>query len=433
MSLTFEYAEPLSYNIYRRLLKGDSTTGQKGMPKGKFYFTDDVLVPFSYYPTNFILKTTELNVPIIIHITRSGELNVATPESLAANRFSLVPTDYHTTIPLQLGKNKNEIKITQNDTIVTLIVNAVSFATLLQSYSDEFFNNAVVGYDNQYNAIFNDYATRLVEPLLPISNLFPDVRTLQLLATKMIIREYVSEQSTQVGVTDFLAGLVQSTPYFLAQKNKIGLDPSIVPIFRNQEDFAGMEAHVWIPNVSIVKWVAFTHFINNIKNAYKLIKVTESEVIIEVDEQLHNHRFDLDAEEASLFFLDIERSCYDNFRAFISIASTVGIRICAAGYTFDLIVQASNPLFGFNLDYDNFVGLSLTNRLDGSLALDTMSQPATSSSCVYPNGYFTQTVLLANMELEAPISIVASGSYDYTFIAAAGFGAGPFATSGFGT
>jgi len=434
MSLTFEYTESPSYSIYDRLIHGDKTTSQVGMPEGPFYLTQGLVVPFSYYPTNFTLSTDNLDDSITIQVSRIGLMNIGS-EKKNMSRITMIPplppdsapSDYVyiTNIKLQLSKGKNEINVTQGGYTTTLIITATYFGTLLSGYADELFNYSTDDYQRQYDAINSPVATRLVEPFLTIGDLLPDVQTLQLLASKMAIRQYVSEQGGQDGVTDFLAGLVQSTPYFKSQKNLTGLDPVVQSIFRSQEDFSGVEAHVWIPNVSIVKWQAFIKFVNNIKTVYTLNKVTEDEIVVEVDGSLRSHIFDFDSEESFLFFIENEKSCYDSLHSYISMSIKTAFTLCAAAYTFDLIININNPLYGFELDYANFSGLSLTGRLDGGLSFDTMVAKEFSGSCTYQDSYYTQVPLLLETEVDAPCSITVTGS-DALLVLGVGFGVGSY-------
>lgn len=440
MPLTFEYSKSPSYTIYDRLIHGDASTGQVGIPEGPFYLTQGLVVPFSYYPTNFNLSTDNLDDSITIQVSRLGIINLGAEKKKTA-RISMLPPiapdfapvgyEYTTTVKIQLSKGKNEIVVSQGNNTVLLIVTATVFGALLHGYADELFNYSYDDYQRQYNEIYSPVGTRLAEPFLTVSDMFPDVQTLQLLASKMSIRQYISEQGGQEGVTDFLSGLVQSTPYFKDQKNKVNFDPIVQPIYRLQEDFSGVEAHVWIPNVSLVRWQAFIKFVNNIKTVYTLKKVTEEEVVVEVDGVLQSHTFDFDLEESSLFFINMERACYDSLHSYMSMSLKTAFTMCAAGYPFDLIINRNNPLYGFDIDYPDFVGLSLTGRLDGGFTFDTMvAKEFSGNNCTYQNSYYTQTPLTVDTEIDAPCSITVTGS-DSLLVLGKGFGVGSYGSEGY--
>lgn len=435
--LVFEYLKSPSYDIYDRLIHGDATTDQVGMLDGEFYVKKGLIIPFSYNPTTFSLSTDDLSNPISIQISRLDKTNIGVDRNKQARIYMLAPinqtisTTYTTNVRLQLGKGKNEIIIKQGNYTTSLIVTTTYYATIMQGYADDLYNYSIIDYDRQLSAIQSPKATRLAEPFLSISDMLPNVQTLQLLASKMIIRQYMSEQGRQEGVTDFLAGLVQNTPLFKQQKNLIGLNPIIQPIFRNQEDFSGLETHVWIPNLAIASWQAYLKFVSNIKTVYSLEKVTESEIVVKVDDSLISHQFDFGSDSASLFNVEMERSCYDNMRAYATLSSHMVFTMCAAGYPFDFLVTNKNPLFNFNLDYADFIGLSLTGRLDGGFYFDTMVVKEIAGSCAYPNGYYTQVPTLNEIPLEASPTIATTGNVTY-WIYGHGFGLGSFGSEYFG-
>jgi hypothetical protein len=294
-----------------------------------------------------------------------------------------------------------------------------------------------VSIDEQQNAIFNKYSTRLAEPYITYKDFLPEFQTIQTMALKFIIRTLMNDKAEDVGVRDFTTALTQSTPVFNPIRGSFNFDPIVYPLSNIQELFSGTDAHVWIPNSKIANWTAFIKYIDNLPDLFSLESVSESEVVLDYGGVEERHRFDFETDDYSTNF---GLHAFDNIRVSTILNSSLLMRIFAASYTLDLVVRADSPLgdsrpyfdsgrpfdsgVTFDADYvdplaDGFVGLPLTGRFeqdvkntyDAKYGFDTIVQPslAYNQNGVYPDGFYTQFIGTQNDTRTLTIDIGSTG------------------------
>jgi len=317
-------------------------------------------------------------------------------------------------ISIRLGRGTNVITAFDGyGRADTTIVAATTYAAVLCSYAREIYNNSRISIDEQEAAIFSPVSTRLAEPLLSFTDLLPDVRSQQTLAAKLAIRSLVADAGRQLGVRDMLTALTLSTPIFVPQlPDDRYFEPRVRPLFNSQEAFAGVDAHVWLANACVQRWLAFINYLEN-ADAFELLEVSENEVIFRDDTgRLVRHVFDLAAEECSLTTLALQALCFDTIDIGVTIYSESDISICAATYPFDLRPVPRHPInplsdevgveLALDPGFDGYVDFSLTGHWDGGRVLDSQGPiPALGSGfspCVYDEGYLIAPVLLASAD-----------------------------------
>lgn len=389
------------------------------VPPSNFVLKRQYNVAYSFDPTVFELRTVTPNSPVEIVVVRRGLPGDVTE----TQRYVVIPQTETQLISIRLGRGTNVV--TAYDSFGrgdTAIVATTTYAAVLCSYAREIYNFSRVEVDEQETAIFSPVSTRLAEPLLRFTDLLPDVRSQQVLAAKLAIRSLVSDPGRQIGVRDMLTALTLSTPIFVPQQpDEQYFDPTTRPMFNSQEAFAGVEAHVWLANACVQRWLAFINYIQN-ADAFQLLEVSESEVLFRDNNgDVQRHTFDFTAEECSLTTLALQALCFDTIDILIAINSTTDIKVCAAAYPLDMRPVPSDPVrplgdeFGIELaldpGFDGYVDFSVTSHWDSTVTLDSQgavpSVASGESTCVYSNGFAVRPVLLAsvNTTIDAEPSI----------------------------
>jgi len=252
---------------------------------------------------------------------------------------------------------------------------------------------------------------------LLFSQLLPDVRSQQTLAAKLAIRSLVSDPGRDRGVRDLLSALTLSTPIFQPNiPNPTYYEPAVYPLFHSQEHFAGVDAHVWIANQCVERWLGFVRYVTNV---FQVVRITEDEVLFyDHNGDLQRHVFDLSAEECSLTTLALQSICFESVGISISIFSDSAFAICAATYPFDLRPTPMYPVWwlwderfvelALDPGFDGYEHFSITQHWDGGVSVDSQGAvPAVGSGypvCVYSDGYVVSPLLLASANKDLPVS-----------------------------
>lgn len=395
----------------------------ENVPETTFILTRQFTVPYSFNSTVFELRAVTPLSPVTITVTRRG----LPGEPDESQQRVIIPEKEIELIDLQLGRGINIVSVTDRfSRDFSIIVAAASYVSVLCAYAREIFNHSRVLIDEQDAQIFSPISTRLADPLIDFSDLLPDVRSQQTLATKLIVRSFINSPGRQVGVQDVLTGLTLSTPIFVEQNPDNELfEPSILPLFNSQEAFAGVESHVWLPNECVREWLAFIRYINNL-DAFKLISITENEVVFLDDNgDLRRHVFDFGAGRCSLTNLALQSLCFQDLAVNVAIFSESDIVVCAATYPFDLRPIPSAPIGqidgetgegGFDPGFDGYLDFSVSDHWDGGVALDSQGPMPSSDSgldvCVNQNGYLVEPLLVGSADTTIGVFINATGEFD---------------------
>lgn len=376
------------------------------IPAGSFTLKRQYTVPYSYNATSFLLTSVTPNSPVEIVVMRRDR--AGKPDE--TQTYYTIPTAARTYVSLRLGRGTNIVTaIDRYGRSDTVMVAATTFSAVMCSYAREIYNYSQVLVDEQSNAIFSPVSTRLAEPLISFTRLLPDVRSQQTLAAKLAIRSLVSDPGRAIGVRDLLTALTLSTPIFQPNvPNGTYFDPPIYPLFNHHEYFGGVDAHVWIANSCVARWLAFVRYVANV---FDVVHVSETEVMFyDANNVLQRHVFDLTAQECSLTTLAFQSTCFEAIDINVSIYSEAAFRICAATYPLDVRATDAYPIhplwdeFGIELaldpGFDGYQDFSLTQHWDGGVVLDSGGAvPAVGSglpSCVYADGYIASPLLLAS-------------------------------------
>jgi len=393
------------------------------IPRTDFILKRRYSVPYSYNPAVFELSAVTPGAPVEVVVIRKG---VAGEES-ETQQYVVIPYQPTTSINIRLCKGINVIaamdRYGRSDTI---IVAATVAAAVMCSYAKEIYNYSQVMIEEQQNAIYSPISTRLAEPLLTFSDLLPDVKAQQTLATKLAVRSLVGSPGREIGVRDLLTALTLSTPIFVEETpDSQYFEPNVRPLFNAQEMFAGVDAHVWMSNECVRRWLAFIRYINNL-SMFKVVSITENEVIFRDENgDLQRHVFDFTQDKCSLTILALQSICFEDIEVGVSIYSETDIRICAAAYPLDMRATEAHPVrpvhgeveneFGLDPGFDGYAEFGVTEHWDGGTVLD--SQGATPSvvsglvPCVYENGYLMAPLLLASHSASIDAAVSADGEY----------------------
>jgi hypothetical protein len=416
------------------LLFGSSDTVlgvYKGIPSGKFTNIDGNVTQYSTAETSFSIYT---DTPGVIHTIRATLISNESQSNVLRARNRVVekqftPANTESTISIALLKGENQIDVfTSNESTFTTVI-ASHTGTFVTTYARELFVGTQNPLNEQTQALFSDFSSRMTEILIPFQDLYADPKSLRALISRFIARSYMTKSGSTPGVRDFTAALLGTTPVFApTQTDQTVFEPDVVPIFRSQLEFGGYEAHTWIPNYEIAHWLCFVRLINNARHFYTIQEIGEHEILVLANGFPERHLFNFDDPSATAY----SEFNFTDFRIVVTILDKLGIEFCAAAYPFDLFVTADNPLgqkriaFDSTIDLDSgelldapaldpgddgWVGLTLSGRFESlannavpvNFALDSLFiTPSPGSSlptCVY-DGFFTQQVSVFSGELD---------------------------------
>ena len=411
----------------------------KGVPPGGFTNLEGPVTQYTVFGTPFQITTDSVGVKHTIRATLiSLDNNLTVASRNRVMEQVVVPVNETFTVLLPLRKGESQIDVfTENDGTFTSVI-ASHVGTFIASYAREIFSSTQNPLDEQERALFSQFSARMTDILIPFQDLYANPKSLRTLISRFITRTYMTKNGSTQGVRDFGAALLGTTPIFVPTKTDEGIfEPNVVPLFRRQLEFAGFEAHSWIPNYEIIHWLSFIKLLDAARDYYKIQEIGECEVLITAGGIPEIHRFDFDNPEASVY----SEFNFTDFRIVVEILDKLYIKFSAAGYPFDLFVTANNPLGQKRLTFDSlipwdsgepldqpaldpgadgWVGFPLAGRFDGfalnsdpvDLFLDSLFvNPAVGSGIPESayNGFFTQQVDLFSQAIEIPFSLSAEG------------------------
>ena len=411
----------------------------KGIPTGNFTNVDASFTQYSVFETSFRVTTDSVGKRHTIRATLvslDNNFTVASKNRIVEKTIVPVNNTFVITLPLRKGENQIDVFTDNDNTFTTVLASHVG--TFVTAYAREIFNSTQNPLDEQTRALFSRFSSRMPEILIPFQDLYADPKSLRTLISRFLTRAYMTKNGSTEGVRDFTAALLGTTPIFVPTKTDEGVfEPNVVPLFRRQLEFSGFEAHTWIPNFEIVHWLSFIRLIDAARNYYTIEEIGESEVLVRAGGIPEIHRFDFDNPAATAY----SEFNFTDFRVIVKILSKLNIRICAAGYPFDLFITAENPLGDSKLFLDSgivfdsgetwdsgyldpgddgWIGFPLSGRFEQyalnstpiQFALDSLFiTPAFTSmldECVY-EGFLTQQLMLYSQVLETDFEISVDG------------------------
>ncbi len=253
-----------------------------------------------------------------------------------------------------------------------------------------------------------------------------------MLATKLAVRALVAGAGRQIGVRDILAALTLSTPIFVEEKpEEEFFEPAIIPMFNEQEAFAGVEAHVWLANECVRRWQAFVHILSNL-DIFQVLSISENSVIFRDENgDVRRHVFDFKDDKCSLTNLALRSICFEVIDVNVAVFNILNVNLCAAEYPFDMRPVPNFPIypmpdegvpFGIDPGFDGHPSFVITDHWDGGVLLDSQGpKPSIASGedlCVFDNGYLVTPLALGSGE--AVINEFIQVEAEYTVSPAAG-------------
>jgi hypothetical protein len=360
----------------------DQLTGS--IPAGDFYDTNlgYPIVAWSVKPVGFFLETNIPGIPIQVETMRIGDYHPGVDEGNLVKSVYFVPELDRTFFQVSLGLGLNRIIATElvpNGRVAILDVMATPNAVLFEPFGREIFKPVNI-YNQQKNAIYSAYATRLSDQVIKFRDLLSEIQSLKILSTKMLIRSNVHFPGRQIGLKDFIQSFSFNTPEFVSMRASSTYDIEESRIQRVQQNSAGMEAHIWFPNRAVTRWLAFTRMADSFRNHYKFKNIRDDKVELVYKGKHQTHLFDYDSAGANFLTNLSITDCFENIDMFMSSQINSRYFFFMWTYTFDLFISDPSPLADPVLDPwgDGWVGYSLTGRFDTDTigGLDSSVQPA---------------------------------------------------------
>lgn len=394
------------------------------VPTGTFYDFARPIVMWSKEPTPFLFETDNPSYPVLITRERLGDLALGVDQGNLIEEATIVPQPgvSQTLFYITLGRGRNRLTATEQipgggGRTQVLEVIATTNTIIFEAFGREIFKTnepAVL----QQEAIFSPYATRLFDQLASIGDVLPDLQTLKILSTKLLIRSFIHFPATKVGVEDNIEAVTLNQPVFIPQRQSSNYHIETSRIMRAVENLAGQEAHVWYPNLAVTRWLAYLRMANTFTNNFTLQSVRDDYVTVLYKGRQNLHYFDYDAAGENFLTNLSLKNCFNNITvsAEASILSRIFIpcwtypldysvtpqtAIGLTRVTFDIGVPLDSGI-PFDADpvdpwSDGFVGWSLSGRFEEgppAYPLDSMVQPSVDQTLTPgPVTLFQQTPL----------------------------------------
>lgn len=411
------------------------------IPSGSFYDNFSYpLISWKKDPINFTLESDQFNIPVSITLTGAGDYHQNVDSQNLRGNTTVVPGNPTTTFSLTLKRGLNRITATEQipgGRTAYLDVIATTNCVILEPIAREVFVSQNL-YNQQSDAIFSPFSTRLLDQVINFQNLLTGVESLKSMTTRLAIRGFVHFPARELGVQNVVESFALNTPVFRDSRDFVPFDLERSRILRSTEIEAGEEAHVWFPNLAVTRWLAFISLADSLRQNYEVLDIKDDRVRIDYKSQIQNHRFDFNAVGSSFLTNLSFNDCFNNIQMTFSTSMNLNYKWCVWSYLFDEFVTADDPigrsrfLFdegvpfdeGKNFDTDpidpfsdGFVGWSLDGRFEqqapstqqAMLGLDSHMVPShtyVGPACIYMRGPYTQ--MLNTMNFLVPIDAEAS-------------------------
>jgi hypothetical protein len=427
----------LQPTIYSGIVAGMQAGNEPWIaPKGLFYQIDGDIAPFTPQPTVLRIETNRVGEAITVLVEHFEDTGAGVDRRDKRTSYNVVAASEVVTLGVQLSRGKNRITAfiqNRSGEIAYLIVKATTITALWEAFGRVIYNESFSVIDEQKRAVSSALATRLIEPFISFQDLLPDLQSLKILATRLAVKGLLHSVGTDLGVTQLIQSLTLTTPIYRSiDKDTFEVYPSLDPWTRTASQFGGREAHAWLPNLGIISWTAFLHYVSNQPDLFEIVKITEREVVVNYQGVQQKHLFDFDAFGTDFLTAQAASECFKSILINVEILTELDIPICAASYTFDLWITEDNligdcrrtldsgvpfdsscPFDAEPLDpwTDGWKGLSLTGRFEQDSPythpLDTFVIPSTAYSgplCGY-EGYYTQIVENQRYDLDLDLTV----------------------------
>ena len=412
--------------IYNRMLKGtyDSNGDPDfvGMSNNPFADKRFTVVPTVLEKQPFVVTSDKKDVVLNIKIQTTHP----TVKLSAVQEQSIYMQSLEQTVLLDLSPGYNYIVVvnpTTGDSGYT-IINSKYYALCLWLWAQEAYSLHSI-LTEQSTAIYSKYGSRLAEPLLGrLYPYLPKVKSLQMLAVRLITKTLTGKSSTDLGIAEMASALTSNSPYFskVHSSSEI-LDLVRFPLGTYQELFSGKIAHVWLPDFTAVRKRAFLQYINNIAE-YSINQVTDDEIIVSKGGELEKHQF---TQSEGNYFDIIRRYTIDIYG---TAFSKLVINFIQSGYPLDMKVSDTglgnarpnlddNTTLDATLPFDadqldgkfDYTNASLIDRNERADLYNNQVAYDSTANLIYTKGYYTKVFHQGATNINTSFSIFAAGFY----------------------
>jgi hypothetical protein len=398
------------------------------VPPGSFYDFTRPVVPWVVRPITFILTTDRTGVPIHVTVQRLDDYAQGVDQANVAPEAFFAADNPENNFAVTLGRGRNRLIATEqvtNGRSVVFEVIASENCTILDPMAIEIFRSVNI-VNNETQAIFSNLATRLLDQVINFQDLLTNVQSLQILSEKLLVRSQIHYPGTKIGNRNMIEAFTFNTPVMIPQRQPTAFNIETSKIMRLSQNQAGLEAHVWWPNLAVTRWLAFIKMANSFNLNFDVLNIRDDlvEILYKGIDQLH--QFNYDAAGSNFLTNLSSTNCFDNIEMSMSFQATLGMPICMWSYPFDEFITPLTPIgrgrtsfdLGVPLDSnlpfdtdpvdpwnDGWVGWSLTGRFDDTVlrSLDSSVVPSATFSgpaCSYTNGPYTQMFNSTNSEID---------------------------------
>jgi hypothetical protein len=184
------------------------------IPAGSFY--DDFskpIVAWSSSPTNFLLETDQLNIPVQVSVQRLGAFHINVDTQNVVYGAMVVPQNAITTVSATLGRGLNRVtaqEMVPGGRTAYLDVIATTNTTVLEPIVREI-NFSYSIYQQIQDQITSRFSTTLPNQVLTIQDYLTGIEGLKVLTIRLMVRGFLHFPARKIGVQNSILSATESS------------------------------------------------------------------------------------------------------------------------------------------------------------------------------------------------------------------------------
>lgn len=379
------YVAPKPHDYVREGMISEAT------PAGNFYVQSLDMVPRSVLATQFVVETNVRE--------QMETLGHVEPIKIYVNGKMMLkhlPKTEHDVVSFHLAPppSRNDFYVTNGvDAPVNLSLTSTYLVTLYDVFAEQLYEVAGRTNERYLAYLTSPWAAFIIDWLLPFSDKLPDVRSMRSIALKSSAASMFGFSGSDGAVKAMISAFSSTTPVVHRSHNPSTWQPELYQPYTGADDVLGWDFHIWIPNLCVHRWTAFTQYINN-HPKWEFVRADEHVIVLKQKgaEYYQQHVFDNTGKGCSFRSLLALMGCMDRLTLAGRMELTAQPSFCFWAHQFDQVVEypgigggffdsgeefdggwpaGFDTLYDIDLKTDYWVGASLSTALDGGHCFDT--------------------------------------------------------------
>ncbi len=311
-------------------------------------------VPFDMYGVEFILTTGTPGVPVVITFTKPGSDDALLQQG-SANSLVVIPREETTSVRLQLTPGIANIQATSGQEIVAIQVAVEDWVTWISVFGEQAHIGTVSRLQEREDAVLSPTGSLLTERWFKDADLLPRANGLHRLAMRQL-NDGLSRAGVQNAVERVTAAITGNNAVLHHVRNNSLMFDFTQPVYDVDEDFSGVEFHVWTQDVCLTAFLTAGRYVENFRRMFTPVRYGESSVAYKDTESQTGHVFVNAGSNGPGCTIDqaiMQQGCFDRYRPWVKFRQRKSFVICMASYTLDTGVEVCNALGTVYTDCEN--------------------------------------------------------------------------------